>query len=227
MPIRFDQPQYLWLLLLAAPLLYTGWRMLRALDPVRRWTAVGLRLAILIVLVLMLAGLQTVRWHEDLTVVAVVDQSESIRRFGRMPRWSGEGEPPTSLDQYLRWWVRQSSQSRRPDDRLGLTTFDDRPSVRVMPSQTDQLDDGALVRPDEGSDYAKAMRLAMALFPSDSGKRLLLVGDGNDTASEAEVLAAAQELRSAGIPVDVMPIDYQATSESMVDALHAPPEARV
>ena len=53
--IRFDHPESLWLLLLAGPIVWLGLRSLAALEPARRWTAIGLRLAVLVVLVLMLA----------------------------------------------------------------------------------------------------------------------------------------------------------------------------
>ena len=85
MPIRFDHPEWLWLLLLAVPIVLLGRRSLATMDPSRRWAAVGLRLVVLTVLVLMLADLQAVRWHKDLTVMAVVDQSQSIRRFAKPP----------------------------------------------------------------------------------------------------------------------------------------------
>ena len=82
MPFRFDHPAYLALLLLAAPVAWWGWRTLNTLEPLRRGVAVGLRVLVLTLLVLVLAGVQTRREHDDLTVVAVVDQSPSIRIFG-------------------------------------------------------------------------------------------------------------------------------------------------
>ena len=82
MSFRLDHPAYLALLLLAVPVVVLGMRRLTTLESVRRWLAIGLRLAVLLLLVLILAGLRTQRTHDDLTVMAVVDQSPSMRVFG-------------------------------------------------------------------------------------------------------------------------------------------------
>ena len=80
--LRFDHPEMLWLLLLAVAIVWLGTRSLEALDPVRRWATIGLRVAVLLLLVLMLAGLQAVRRHTDLTVVAVA------RDVGLLSSWN-------------------------------------------------------------------------------------------------------------------------------------------
>src|SRR5690606_22848168 len=109
-----------------------AWRSLDTLDAARRWTAVGVRLAVLLIIVLMLAGLQGVRWHNDLAVIAVVDQSDSVRRFVKPPV-QGPDAPPT-VDEWINSIVASSVKQKRRDDRVGLVTFDGRPSVRAMPS---------------------------------------------------------------------------------------------
>ena len=218
----------------------------------------------LTLLVLILAGPQAQRWNSDLTVITVIDHSESVRRFGRPPpgRFSknasgnslqqpngnvggqipstsnptsggggggGSGDDsPGTIDDWLRQWVSQASADHRQDDRLGVVTYDARPMVRALPSGQFELEPGALDQPLQGTDTAAAMRLGMAMFPPDSGKRLVLVSDGNDTASQdgADILAAAIEAKAAGIPVDVLPINYQVDREVIVDGLYAPAEAR-
>ena len=187
MTFRFDHPALLWLLLLALPVAWLGVRSLASLGPLRRWTAIGLRLAVLTALVLMLAGLQTVRWHDDLAVVAVIDQSESVRRFAQpadatpgAEQKSGEDE---TIDQWVRRWVRESSGNHRADDRLGVVTFDGRATVRAMPSPGIDPDGGAIDKPRDGSDIGGALRLAMAALPPDSTRRLLLASDGNENIS--------------------------------------------
>lgn len=237
MPIRFDQPQWLWLLLLAVPIVLLGRRSLATLERSRRWTAVGLRLVVLTILVLMLADLQAVRWHSDLTVMAVVDQSQSIRRFAKPPvpvdpdapttTTNTDTEPDTSIDDWITGWLNRAVANHQQDDRLGVVAYDGQPNVRALPSTTFDTDAGTVVQPIDGTDTAAALRLAMALFSADSSKRIVLVSDGNDTAAGADedVLAAAREARSAGIPIDVLPIEYRVDSEVMVEGLYAPREA--
>jgi len=232
---RFDHPVYLWLLLLAVPIVWLGLRSLATLDRTRRWTAIGLRVAVLVIIVLMLAGFQAVRTHSELTVMAVVDQSESVRRFAQPPRDISETDTPSdkpqSFDEWSRAYLSKAVSDRKTDDRVGMVGFDGRPTVKSMPSDVVDLDGAALDAPEEGTDIASAIRLAMAMFPADSNKRLVLFSDGNDTGTDdsgggSEVLAAAREAAAAGIPIDIVPVDYQLSDEVMVEGVYAPTEAR-
>lgn len=225
MSVRFDHPEVLWLLLLAAPIVLLGVRSLTGLEPHRRWTAVVLRVLVLVVLVLTLAGPQTVRTHSDLTTIAVVDQSESVRRFGQAPPRPGDGQRPP-IDEWVTDYLTRAASDRRPTDRFGLVTFDERATVRSMPAEAVDLDPGTVETPVEGSDIAGSLRGTMAIYPPDTGARMVLVSDGNDTGGADEVLAAAREAAAANIPIDVLPITYRVGSEVMVEAVYAPTEAR-
>ncbi len=223
--IRFDQPEYLWLLLLAVPIAWLGMRSLAALEPARRWTAIVLRLLVLAVLVLMLAGLQAVQTHDDLTVIAVMDQSESVRQFAKPPtELNGTEDDVNDISQWAREYLKQTAADRRDGDQLGLVTYDGKSSVRALPSEATDLDTGTIDQPNEGTDTASAIRSGMALFPPDSGQRMVLFSDGNDTSGD--VIAAAQEAAAAGIRIDVLPAPYQVEHEVMVERLIAPNEAR-
>ncbi len=230
MSFRFDQPELLWLLLLAVPVIWLGQTSLSTLDPARRWTAIGLRLLVLLTMAGMLAGFQVVQRHDDLTVIAVIDQSESVRRFAQhMPATgdhiapSSDAETPTA-EQWIRNWLRQSGKGRRSDDLFGLVTYDNRPTVRALPSKLLELDPGTVDAPAEGTNTADAIRAAMAIFPADSAGRLLLVSDGNDTTGD--VLTAAREAAAAGITIDVLPINYHVDREVIVENIYAPAESR-
>ena len=258
MNFRFDQPGCLWLLLLAVPLLAMGWRgvgRLGWMDKARRWVAVAVRLVVLVFLVLMLAGLEGVRWHKELSVVAVVDESASVR-FVKPPQNvempAGVKAPAAGADElrnindYIRWWVSESGAKRDADDRIGLVTFDGRATVRAMPSTSTDLGSSAHELPTDGSDAAEAVTMGMAIFPPDSGKRMLLVGDGNFTGTSeaaggaakpqagmlagrsgaASLLAAARRAKAAGVVIDVLPLEYKVGNEVMVEGIYAPSEAR-
>jgi len=228
MPIRFDHPEYLWLLLLALPVVWLGRRSLASLETSRRWTAIGLRLALMTVIILMLSGLQAVRWHRDLTVIAVVDESESVRRFVPPEVATGTAEARTIGDR-VRDWLSQNAQERRPDDRFGLVTFDARPTVRVMPSPDIDVHGATLEQPMSGTDTANGVRQGLAAFPSDTARRMILIGDGNDTTTNGhgdDLLATAREAAAAGVPIDVVPIEYAVKNEVMVDGVYAPSDAR-
>ncbi len=235
MPIRFDHPELLWLLLLAIPAMILAKQRAGSMATSHRRVAVGLRLLVLLALVSMLAGLQAVRWHHDLTVVAVVDLSESVRRFARPLLTTASRDTPLHEDQTvtpiegsIAQWIEQSAAGHQPNDRLGVITYDGRPTVRKLPSTEFEIDTGSAVEPTEGSNSAAAIRLASAMFTTDHGKRMVLISDGNDTTPhhQDELLAAARQARAMGIVIDVLPMEYAVQHEVIVEGLYTPVEAR-
>lgn len=239
--LRFDRPELLWLLWLSIPIVYLGVKRLTTLDGVRRWTAIALRLTVLWLIVFMLAGMQAVQTHSDLTVIAMMDQSQSVRRFVPDPDHpaaepGGEKGNHSTIEQWANQWIRQAVAGRRTDDRFAMLTFDGRPTVRQLPQNTLDTDLTSDAQPTPGTNLAAAIRTGMALAPSDSASRLLLITDGNDTASkqnggsslsDSEVIQAADEAAAAGIPIDVLPLHYKLSREVMVQGVYVTNQARV
>ncbi len=242
MSLRLDQPELLWLLLLVLPLGWLGTRRLTTVEPVRRWIAIGLRGGVLLLLLLILAGLRAERRHTDLTVIAVVDRSSSTRIFvqpdaiesgspadlASAPPASG---PPlgSTADRGLMTrvsdYLRSASGEQRPDDRFGVVAYDQQPTVvtRPGPGVRADLSDAAVAR--EGTDTARALEWAMASkADADTALRLVLISDGNDTAGDT--LAAARNAAAAGVPIDVLPLNYRLGQEVMVEGVYTPVEAR-
>ena len=203
--------------------MWLGRRSLVALDPVRHWIVIGCRVVVLVLLVGILSGLQSVRKHTDLTVFAALDQSESVRRFGHVPR-IGDPTLSRSVAQWQLDYLSRAGFNQYPNDRFGLVTYDRRPTVRVPPQLGMKLDFGTVTVPMEGTDTAQMIRTVIAMYPPDSGTRLLISSDFNDTAGDT--LVAAHEAAAAGIQIDVLPIHYRVNSEVLVEGLHAPIEAR-
>jgi len=244
MSFQLEQPVWLWLLVLAVPIVWLGMRSLNALDPVRRWTAIGLRLAVVVVLTLMLARLSAVQTHSQLTVMVAMDTSASVQQFVQPPDTFVEDAGAaaavaggTGQDRVYRWLrqlVREASRDRPEDDLLGWLVFDGEARVTAWPSPGVLRDEAAVVAPVEGTNIADAIRQAMAVMRADAPGRILLISDGNDTAGagvgdvtgDADVLAAAREARAKGIVVDVLPLPYEIRREVMVEGVYAPTEAR-
>jgi hypothetical protein len=80
------------------------------------------------------------------------------------------------------------------------------------------------VKPEQ-TNLAEAIRMAAAVFPPDTAKRIVILSDGNETGGEA--LAEAKRVSSADIGIDVVPLDYSYAREVQVTNLWAPPMARV
>lgn len=190
-------------------------RNLQALDPIRRWVAVGLRVLVITLLTFMLAGLHTVRTHDRLTVVAVVDQSESVRRYA--PQATTQAG---AIDRFLL----QAGQDIKPDDRFIYLAYDGKPQIASRATAQMVFDRGTIKRAVDGTNTAAAIRQAIAAkADTHSALRLVIATDGNDT--HGDTLTAIEEAIAAGIQVDLIPIRYARKREVMVESVNARLEA--
>ena len=189
MNLRFDQPAFLALALVLPPLAVLSWRWLSTMDRFRRAMVIGLRVTLGLCLIVMLAGPRTVREHNDLTVIGVLDLSGSVKQFAELPAMEDLGR--LSSIEYIRRWFRQATQTRAPDDRFGLIVFDGEATVISVPVRGEYVDDNLDVSIADGTNIADAIRLALAMFPAGTARRIVLVSDGNQTAGDA--MAAARE----------------------------------
>ncbi len=235
MRIVFDQPALLLLGLLVIPLAALTWRWLSNMDRLRRATVVGLRSAVLLGLAVMLAGPRLLREHDQLTVIGVLDLSRSVQRFAALPE-VGDVDRASAVE-FLRRWFRIATATRAPDDRFGLVVFDGRATVISVPVRGEYVDDNLDVQVLDGTNIAAGIRMALAMFPADTGRRIVLATDGNETSGEA--LRAAREAAAGGaaaaggtraarsaVPIDVVPIDYLAAGDVQIVRLESPPAAQ-
>ena len=253
MNLRFEQPALLWFALLALPLVIIGWRVLSAMDGLRRGVVLALRTLLLLALIVMLAGPHTLRRHDQLTVIGILDVSRSVQQFvGRDLQISGqpvpsgivaedadESTPPpraSSVVESLREWFRVATRSRHPDDRFGLIVFDGRAIAISAPARGRYVDDNLDIRMADGTNIAEAIRLGLAMFPPDTARRMILVSDGNETIGESLEAARqaagtsrddpASELRRSSVPIDVAPLPYRVDREVQVVRVESPPTAQ-
>ncbi|HRQ75694.1 MAG TPA: VWA domain-containing protein [Phycisphaerales bacterium] len=233
MNLRFEQPELLMLGVLAVPLAILGLRAMAGMDAVRKWAAVGLRVALLLLVVVVLAGPHSLREHNHMTVIAVVDISGSIRRFADLPPVDETGRQDTIAS--LRKWVREAtSEGRRPGDRVGLVAFDGQAIAISSPTAGDYIDDNLDLPTVDGTNIAEAIRLATAMMPGDTGRRIVLITDGNETIGSAidavrEAAAGGRTdatARTTSTTIDVVPIEYRVQGDVQVARVEAPPAAR-
>jgi len=193
--LRFDQPWFLLLGLLAVPMVLLGWRAMRNGDALRRFTALALRTLVLLLMAAMMAGPHLRREHRHLTVIGLLDISGSVRRFAELPdvidpadaagATTASGTQPAltkSTVEKLRQWFRVATDLREPDDRFGLVVFDGEAIALSAPTRGPYTDDNLDTSIAPGTNIAEAVRLGLAMFPADTAKRLVLVTDGNETA---------------------------------------------
>ena len=207
LPFDFDQPMWLWLCLLVPILVVASLRSLAGLDPVRRVAALLVRSMLVILVTCCLAGVQHVQRNDDLTVMFLMDRSHSV-----------EG-----MLEFQEDYIHQATADMLPNDRAGLIDFARNAFVQQLP-----MKGGIFLAPgrlpampgSDRTDVATAMRLAMAMFPHDTAKRIVLLTDGNE--NMGDLLAEARRAGADGISVDLVPLLYVHRNEVYFDRMIAP-----
>ncbi len=208
--IGFTRPEALLLLAVLVPAMVYLWRTgLVQLRPPARRAAIGLRIAIITLLVLALSGMSVVQASNRLSVVFLLDHSDSVSP----DRQALQAE-----------YVRQALASMGEGDSAGVIVFGadalvDRP---VIADTTPP--DLASAPNTEYTNLDEAIRLGLAITPVDTARRLVVLSDGKENLGNAEWatrLAAAH-----GVQIDVVPLAGAHGAEVRVDSLQAPTTVR-
>ncbi len=211
LPLAFSDPIWLWLIVPAVLLVAVGWLgASRTLPRGRRIASLVIRLTLVSALVLALAGTRLALPSDRLSVVYLLDASASML--------------DATSDELVEW-ARASVRQKPEGDTAGVVVFGANALVDRLPSELDQLSDPASQPVVGATDVAAAVRLAAAIFPTGSQQRMVLLSDGNDTSGEADDAIAAAAAR--GIRFDVVVPADESAAEVLMDALDAPPGARV
>ncbi len=210
----FNSPWYLLLLGLLPVMWWTSFRSLSGLGHWRRLLALALRTLVLTLLVCAIAEMQYQRTNDRLTVIYLLDQSLSIPESRR-----------TAMVRYVNASVRGQRKDEK-GDRAGVIVFGRNAEVEVPP-----VDSNVPLMPRIESlldrDYTNlsgAMQRAMAMFPHDAAKRIVLVTDGNQNVGDA--LEEARAIADAGVSIDVMPVPLDQQNEVTVEKLAIPSDVR-
>ena len=212
MSVRFDQPLWLLVALLAIPAFVLALRWFRGMSRWRAWSCGLTRAALLVLIAGALAGASAVRTSERIAVIALVDVSDSLRR----------GSAGDALER-ARIWIDSLAQTMGTNDSLGVAAFAGRSVAVVAPTRggfdaqdlTLDLDLG------DATDLAGAIALAGAMAPPDAVTRLVVLSDGVETTGDA--LAAATAL--SPVRVDAVPVEYRVGSDVIVERVDAPAQA--
>jgi hypothetical protein len=187
--ITFGQPWYLLLLILAPLLWVLSFKSLAGLGRARRVVALVLRTLVLMGLVFALAEVQLKRISEKLTVMYLLDQSESIPPFKRQ----------LMLD-YVSKEVATHRNVKR-EDRAGVIVFGRDALIEIQAIPDDlpsvgQIESYRQLRTD-ATNLAAAIKLAQASFLDDSAKRIVIITDGNENVGQPAVGADDEVPRGA------------------------------
>ncbi|MCK4343336.1 MAG: hypothetical protein KAY37_16600, partial [Phycisphaerae bacterium] len=206
--VRFESPGYLVLLALIPLLVALSYRSLAGLGPFRRVLAIIARCVVVLIMILALAGAQRTQKVDDLSVIFLVDRSKSI---------------PQNLQREAFKYLERAGAKRPADDKIGVIGFCGLSEVNQLPMKTLEIEGVTTPAEPEQTNLAGAIRLALALLPSNTAGRIVIITDGNENVGD--VLREAEQYSAAGIPIDVLPIEYEYTNEVVFEQLKTPPTA--
>jgi uncharacterized membrane protein/Mg-chelatase subunit ChlD len=208
--ISFVYPYALWLLLLVPLTAYLAWLGPRRPTRARFWAGLALRLILLSLVVLALAGIQIHLRADTLTAVFILDVSDSV---------------PREEQDYGEQFIREAIQSMPPGDQAAVVVFGQEALVERLASEDGTLPGLASVPVTSRTDIASALQLAMALFPEEGAKRLVLLSDGREnlgSALDQVELASAHQIQLTYVPLS----GPEGEDEVLIDSLSAPADVR-
>ncbi len=188
--MRFTAPLAL-ILLLSLPYFYwLGRPRLSWPRSKRQWASLALRLLIVSLITVSLAGAQAVRAADELAVVFLLDGSDSIS-----PQQRAEAET----------YIRSAIEQMQSNDQAAVVVFGADALVERPMSSLAQLAPVSSTPQGLQTDIAEAILLGMALFPAGSARRMVLLSDGAHT--QGQTIEAARLAQAAGIQIDAVMLD--------------------
>lgn len=210
MPITFATPAAL-LLLVLIPICLLIARLKPSLLPRRlRQISMALRIAIVLLLILSLAGLRVATRGSELSVVFLVDSSDSV---------------PPEVQAAARDWVKSAIERKSSADSAGVVEFGR--GVEVERPVSTSADAPMVARQPAGdrTDLGEALRIANSLFPPGASKRIVVLSDGAENAGSTDEQIAA--LRASGVEVSAVALpSIGGAPEVMIEALETPESVR-
>jgi uncharacterized membrane protein len=207
--MTFTTPTALLLLLLLPVFIYTGWPRM-AFRRQRDALSLALRLFIVTLLVLGMAGIHITRAANKLAVVFLVDVSDSMDSSAQA----------AALD-----YVREAMADSGTNDSTAVILFGGNALVERPMLTGTELGTIGSTPSTLNTDLAEAIRLGTALFPSDAAKRMVILSDGVVTVGDAQ--AAARLAETSGVQISFVPFQRQESSEVAVTNVQVPSRLNV
>lgn len=204
--MNFSFPIALLLLLTLPYFIWLGKPRNTAVRRWRDWVSLGLRITILLLLTLSLAGTQLVRAADELAVVFLIDNSDSISSAQR---------------EAAETYVRTAIESMPVTDETAVIVFGSNALVDRPMSGLAELSTIQSVPQQLQTNLPEAIRLGLAIFPAGHARRLVIISDGANTVGDA--LEAANLAAAAGVEIDYVPITQtRPDNEALLTSVRAP-----
>lgn len=202
MKFEFQQIWYLVLLLpVLAAVIWMGYKG-RFVSKLRQKLHTAMRVLLCTLLILAMANPIYQMQSNITTTIFAVDASDSIQ----------------GQDETIQTFLQEAEAAKTEQDAIGVLSFGRHAMVEQMPQLETNAAAGRLAEVDQtATDIAGGLEMAASLLPSDTGRRVVLVSDGNETLSDS--LQQAKALASQGIVVDVFGLELADTPEVQITDL--------
>ena len=171
----------------------------------REKLSITLRILLLLCLILALAGLSLTSTSEQLSVLYLLDISDSVSQ---------------SQQEEALAFIEQNIASKPPDDLAGLIVFGGNALVETPLSAAPTIDGIHSIPASSQTDIGEALTLAQALFPSNTAKRIVLFSDGINT--QGDVAEAVRIAATNGIDILTIPLAAGTPADVAITALDLP-----
>ncbi len=203
--MQFTAPQIALLLLVLLPIIWFIGYPRHAFRRRRDISSNILRTFIMVLLVLALAGLQSVQAVDRLAVVFLVDVSDSM----------GSGTEDLQLE-----YVREAIDAKQVDDTWAAVLFGDNAVPETDFSLVGELESFSATPLTTGTDIANAIQTALSMFPPDASRRIVVLSDGQ--ATQGDAMARAQRAAVSGVEISYVPFYRQPMPDVRITAMDAP-----
>ena len=209
MHITMEHPYLLFLIpVLCALFIMTG-RKMRTSSRKRKYTAIGIRIAVSVFLVLAMCGIGLRKSSDHVTTIYLLDVSDSI------------ASKKSEVEQF----VKDGIGNMPAGDKAGVIAFGSDTKVEQFVTDKKLFTSVETSPITTATNLEKAVQSAMALFTDDSAKRLVLVTDGNENEGSLQNMSTA--LVSNKVVVEVYKVQGNNEKEVYIDNVTVPEEVNL
>lgn len=171
----------------------------------RKWISLVLRIFVLALLCLALAGFEWRTRNDNLNVLFLVDRSLSV---------------PQPQQEFARNYINSVNKTKKPDDRAGVIVFGKDAGIELMPNTAVEWGKFQSVVDPDSTELGNAIRLATAAFPENGQKKLVVLSDGN--ANIQDVRESVVAARTQDVTIDVVALGASRSNDVLVKPLQLP-----
>jgi Ca-activated chloride channel family protein len=167
------------------------------------------RILVILLVILGLARIGIHRTTEQLNVIFLLDASDSIPLDARVK---------------ARQYVEEAVKAADARDRYGVVIFGGNPVLETPVGSGSLETKPPILGDSRATDIGAAIKLALAAFPQEGAKRIVLLSDGNENQGDAR--EAARRAQTEGADIYAVPLKSDREAEPLVESLVVPQEVK-